>query len=255
MRQKWFPSVIALVGVLTILYQFVFFVQQTGKFLQMKDSGTLSLSLRSIPEQGRWIVGDVDNYLLLSSSAISKGDTIVAMTQANGDSLSYEDYEQGVFMPGEKLILQIQPKLAEANPRDVEVGFEDRSKQEIVFLSVLLIFRFLITLAFLALGMRTLAKHGDLPGARMLALFSFSVVAMMIAGVDMGLAKFSFFEIPGEDLLLAIQVGVFLSMGALWVNVLVLYPWATKRIEHTFLLAHILIFLSLVVILLLVSTM
>ncbi|MCP4290552.1 MAG: serine/threonine-protein phosphatase [bacterium] len=250
MRQKWFPSVIALVGVLTILYQFVFFVQQTGKFLQMKDSGTLSLSLRSIPEQGRWIVGDVDNYLLLSSSAISKGDTIVAMTQANGDSLSYEDYEQGVFMPGEKLILQIQPKLAEANPRDVEVGFEDRSKQEIVFLSVLLIFRFLITLAFLALGMRTLAKHGDLPGARMLALFSFSVVAMMIAGVDMGLAKFSFFEIPGEDLLLAIQVGVFLSMGALWVNVQVLFPRPTKWIEQNFLLAHILIYLPQVFILL-----
>ncbi len=243
MKQKAFPAIIAAVGILTLLYQFVFFVQQTGKIMLWKDSGSLGVSFEGDPELGPWLVDNIEDPVPVGGPSLALGDTMTALVTTAGDSLSLAEYDDSVFQPGDRITILFVSATEPGPTRLAEFEFRRHGNSGIAFSMSLMTLRFLISIGFLAVGLRALAKRPDLPGVWLLALFSFSVVALMIAGVNMGLDRFEFFEIPGDRIFQNYQAVMFMCMGGFWLNLQLLFPRPAKWGARRFWLIHVALYL------------
>ncbi|MCK4303953.1 MAG: SpoIIE family protein phosphatase, partial [Candidatus Eisenbacteria sp.] len=239
MKGRIFGGLITAVGVLILLYMLAFTMQDASKLARWIPSGQASLGIQDSDEDGPWVFEKVDPDNFLGPVIPAPGDTLVAIVSADGDSLSLGGLRAGIHSPGEQIHLTIKQG---GELRQAVIQYRERETRDIAFVLAMQITRFLIAIGFLAVGLWALAKRRDLAGVRALALFSFSMISIMLTGVDLGFKHYPAFTIPGHAIIESTLTILGLSLGAFWLNLQLYFPTVLGWVKRRTLLVHLLLY-------------
>lgn len=245
MKGKIFARIVLAVGALLLLYQFVFYAQEAVRMKGWLASGGNQTELHGAADS--LLVFEDIHPEEFDGPVPAEGDTLIAVVTAAGDSLAAAAIRAYIAEPGERVQVIYRH---EGETLSTGFLFGEHRKVEIAFIFALQITRFLITLGFLLVGLWALNARPDLPGVRALALFSFSMSALMVGGVQLGMGRFPTFDIPGArivDQVLRVLIGAF---GAFWLNLQLYFPSALRWVRRRPLLVHLLLYLPQIVMLL-----
>ncbi len=236
---KHFGRIIAAIGFFILVYQFAFFAQEAQRLIAWIPSGELNFNVSGNLEQGPWIVSSTGKLTVIDGATPAPGDTLVAIVSSAGDSLSAMTLTGTVFAVNDTIHLTLK-RGEDTLPSSLRFG--EKGGATLVAVTILEIVRFLITIAFLAVGLWALAKRPELAGVRALALFSISMPALMLVGVNLGLNNLPAFSIPGQIVIEEV-LGLFIAgLGAFWLNLQLYFPNPLKWIQRRTFAKHILIY-------------
>jgi len=223
-----------LLGLVLLVYLFLFFAYEAAKVGTWQKSGTVESAV-SIVEDSALVLRRVDVKDFLSRPFPAVGDTIKTLNDSTATIARWSDDLHAPKPPWRVIPVEFthDGQLCRAS-----VWTRVPSYKEFVLVSVLQILRFLITLLFVVVGLWAFFKRSDSAGVRALALFSFAMAGFMITSVQVITSPFAAFQIP---LLSIVNQGLdILSsfFSAFWLNLVFLFPRPIGFIKKRPLLAY-----------------
>jgi len=213
---------ISTLGIILLVYNLVFFVQEGTRLHSWFGSGS-PRGVLDTPDGGTtFVFSVVDSSDFAEAPYPSVGDTLVS---ADGIPINSLDAIGEFFTdsPNEKLSITY---LHAGVEKTTTVITRPPDRRLTIYLPLLQILRFLISLSYLLVGLWALKQRPDSGGVRALALFTFSMASLMIGGVRV--TELDFIDPQfGIPLQAAFTVGlrVFgLFFGAFWLHLQLLFP-------------------------------
>ncbi len=245
MTGKRFGWAIAVLGLLLLLYNFVFYVQEAVRLRGWLAAGSNDTELRTAGTDSLLVFGEVDPVDFPPGPLPAKGDTLLAIVTAAGDSLDRAALRSFIPRPGDRVAISY---LRAGETLNTEMLYSERHGKDIAFIAALELTRVLITLGFLLVGLWAVTRRPDQAGVRALALFSFAMSSLMLGGVQLGLARYPAFAIPGQKLISGVIGAMILSFGVFWLNLQLYFPAALNWVRRHTLRAHLLLYAPQIVI-------
>ncbi len=241
MAGKRFSQLILFLGLLMLVHQFAFYGQEASRIPGWMNSGELNSSLGDVDGEDRWVFTHADPVDFPGENMPAQGDTLILAVTAAGDTIRAGGWGSTFGEPGEAIDLRY---LHEGETFDTELIFGEREFGDLFFAFLMEILRFLITVGFLGVGIWALIKRPDVAGVRALALFSFSMSALMVSGVNFGITRFpAAYEIPGEEIIGAVLNTMVSTFGAFWLNLQLFFPraldWVSRRSKRVHLALYL----------------
>jgi serine phosphatase RsbU (regulator of sigma subunit) len=225
-RKRALSGTILVLGGALLLYLLLFSVIETMRTLRWGRSGDLHSRVELPSQEGPWVFAEVDSLDFLSDPYPAQGDTLLVVGSSALDSLDAAGALEALTKPvppGTPVSLTFRRDGVAVSSAAVARARAFGETFRLVFVQTL---RFLIGFGYVLVGLWALVSRPDSGGVRALALFCFSMVSLMIAGVHLlPLAGVDPpFEIPGQAGIgwgLAVMAACF---GAFWLNLQMLFP-------------------------------
>ena len=253
MNRKILTIGIAVLGAILLAYNLVFFLQEGSRLHSWFGSGSPRGILASPDGGTTFVLSVVDSSDYDAAPYPSIGDTLISVDGTPVNSID----TIGLFFtdhPGERIsLIYSHAGVLETTT----VITRPPVRRLTIFLPILQILRFLISLSYLLVGLWALKQRPDSGGVRTLALFTFSMASLMISGVRVTEMDFiePRFAIPfqAEITLVLGILGFF--FGSFWLHLQLLFPSIHPRLSRHSSLKQILIYAPVILLLGLSSTL
>ena len=239
MTGKRFGWAIAVFGLLLLLYNFVFYAQEAVRLRGWLAAGANETEIGTAGTDSVLVLDRVDPVDFPAGPLPAKGDTLLAIVTAAGDTLDRVALGSFIAKPGDRVAISYRRG---GETLHTEMLYGKQRGTSIAFISLLEITRVLITLGFLLIGLWAVTRRPDQAGVRALALFSFAMSSLMLGGVQVGLARYPAFAIPVQKAIDAVLGVMILSFAVFWLNLQLYFPTALDWVRRHSLRAHLLLY-------------
>jgi len=239
MKGKYFGRAIAALGLLLLLYTLVFYVQEAVRLRGWLGAGANRSEMGYEGADSVLVLSKVDARDFPTGPLPAKGDTLITFATAAGDTLDRAGQAAFIAEPGDRVDLTLRHHGRILN---ATMHYGRRQALDVTWVATLEITRVLITLGFLLVGLWAVTRRPDQAGVRALAMFSFAMSSLMLSGVQIGLARFPAFTIPGQQAIDAVLGTMILSFGVFWLNLQLYFPTPLDWVRRRALRAHLLLY-------------
>lgn len=231
-------GLIVAVGVVVSIVLVLFFIRETSMINSWKSSGFVLSSVQDAQPDRTVIVWRAEPSDYVSGAIPARGDTLLTM---NGQKASYQtwiDLLETPHTPGREVTVTFRHK------GEVETGvIRTRPVQHAHFFAVVLaqVLKGLIFITFLVVGFWGFLRRSDSPGARALALYTFSMAGFMGLTYMPMFPVMATFNVPQYNSIRNLLSTYSAFFSAFWLYLNLVFPrpvhWAKGRSWLAFLVS------------------
>jgi len=243
--QQFLKSATGLVGLGLFAYLFIFFAWDGTKIASWQKSGT-ARSRITLTEDSVVVFQQVDSADFAATPFPQPDDTLLTIADSAASRDLWIEHFSSPREPWREVAISFVQNgdtlTAHLVPRPPRIS----SAYLVILLQCL---RFLITFLYLVVALWAFFKRPDSAAVRVLALFCFSMAALMISSVAVLPARYATFDIPLENLI-SEALDFFSSLfGSFWVHLAFLFPHPIALMKRRPALAHVLCYLPVALVL------
>ncbi|MBN1162993.1 MAG: SpoIIE family protein phosphatase [Candidatus Krumholzibacteriota bacterium] len=246
MTNKILSRLVIILGFLLLAISLLFYTQETLRTLNWKSTGNMESDISLGPDY-EMVFSRIDTLDFASSPYPARGDTLIQLADSLA-TLTFLLEELHTHHPGYEIPLAYRH--GDDTLRTVVVAREVTSF-DFISMAVLHLLRVLTGLLFIGVGLWANVRRPESGAVRALAMFCFSMAALMAAAINMGIHSVETFEIPYVEFIQRILRWPVLFVGAFWLNLQLLFPQPRKFVKNhplsAYLLCYLLPFLVLIV--------
>jgi sigma-B regulation protein RsbU (phosphoserine phosphatase) len=243
MISKVLKILVPLVGIVVIVAAGLRSTQQIYRLKRWRSGGELHSSVR-FEGDSSLVFLEVDERDFTGPPIPASGDSLITI---NGDPATFELLvrEMNLEPPGKQFEIKY---LTGAGDTLTTTAVSTRTPASVFWIVFTLsVLRMIIWIAFAVTGFWAFLKQPASGAVRALALFCFSMAALLVAAFGFGYEHLPIMEIPGMEYLM-----VFMGMcvgfsGAFWLNLQLLFPTPRGFVQRHPILSHSMIYLPLVI--------
>ena len=220
MLNKIVTGIVILIGLITVIYTVMFFIEETSTFYTWQSSGVIGTDF-GLSKDSTVIFTDIDSTDFKSETVPDSGDVILAM-DSTAASLQYvrTNIYRG-FPPGKEMTLSYIHK---SDTLAAVIKTKPVKKSDMWQDIPISILRLLIALGYCIVGIWAFTKRPNAGAIHALALFCFSMAVLMINAVHIGRDNIEGITVPYYHFLTSVLGNVAALFGAFWLNLQFLFP-------------------------------
>jgi len=222
-------SLTALVGLALFSYVLVFFASEATKVNTWRQSGDLGSGVRQATDSTMVFRRVVSREFVGSAHVPLVGDTLSRI----GDSTATQARWEREFSPpqpvGKSMTLSY---FRDGKVCQTILRMFRPAAGKFALVITLQVMRFLSAFLFVGVALWAFFKRPDSAGVRALALFSFSMSAFSMTGVQVLAARLAAFQIPFYDVMQQILSYFSTFFGAFWLNLNFQFPQPLRFLQR-----------------------
>ncbi|SYZ73330.1 putative Phosphoserine phosphatase [Candidatus Zixiibacteriota bacterium] len=245
MASKIIKIVVAFIGIFLALYLTLFYARESTMLARWKSSGTMNSETR-VASDSTVQFSRIDTSDFVSRPFPSMNDTVVSIDDSAANIAAWRVHFNSPQTPGTEISIAYREK---GDTLRTTVRLSPVSLKDFLTTTLMIVLRFLISMAFWGVGVWAFYKRPNSGAVRALALFCFAMVAFMVGAVRVGIEPYASFSIPFQDTIIQILGFFSLFFGAFWLNLQLLFPVPRQSIIRRPLIVYMAVYLPILLML------
>ncbi len=231
-------------GVLLLLHEIFYFADEAMRMSRWTGTGGLRTRLHPLQESGPWIFRSVDVDDFPGEVIPSPGDTLVSIDGISTDSTAFMAHLVRSVEIGATVMLTY---LRGGDEAAVEAIARPLPVMIVRYLIITQIFRAILALAYLSVGLWAFLSRSQTAGVRLLSLFCFSMSSTLVVGVLVAELSGidSFLHLPWMPAVITVMQVCATLFGAFWLHLQLVFPRPVSLLRRRPWLTRSLVYLPL----------